>query len=313
MQKAFKDGKGYAVIMWIWALAAIITSIATILLFAAYRRQVKNTCRHLVFLKEKQTNFRLRSGLPFSELNALSDAINEILDASEKLKFETASKERNLKEAITNISHDIRTPLTSLDGYFQLLNAADSEKERKQYVDIIQNRINNLKEMLEELFTYTKLQDEAYVLQTEPMDVNGCVCSAILSFYNEFREKGIVPQTEFCEDSMIIKGNAEAVKRIVQNILKNVLEHGSKEVVIELKRTNSQVLFICSNKVENPENIDITQIFSRFYKADPARTHSSTGLGLAIAKSLAECMDGRMTAELEGDWFKMQVEFLALR
>ena len=135
----------------------------------------------------------------------------------------------------------------------------------------------------------------------------------ILSFYNEFREKGIVPQTEFCEDSMIIKGNPEAVKRIVQNILKNVLEHGSKEVVIELKRTNSQVLFICSNKVANPENIDITQIFSRFYKADPARTHSSAGLGLAIANSLAECMDGRMTAELKGDWFKMQVEFLALR
>lgn len=295
--------------MWVWALAATAAGIVMFFLFLAYRRQVKDTCRHLAFLKEKQTNFRLRSGLPFSELNELSDSVNEILDASEKLRRETAAGERNLKEAITNISHDIRTPLTSLDGYFQLLKESASKEEREQYAAIIQNRIDSLKEMLEELFTYAKLQDKAYVLQIEPIEFSQYVCSAILSFYNEFRERCIVPRTEFCEDGMMIRGNAEAVRRIVQNIVKNVLEHGSKEVVMELKRTDSQVMFLCSNKVPNPESIDITQIFSRFYKSDPARTHSSTGLGLAIAKSLAECMDGRMTAELEGDWFKIQVEF----
>lgn len=299
--------------MWIWAVSATVISILSILLFLSYRRQVKNTCRHLAFLKEKKSNFRLRSGLPFPELNELSDAINEILDASERLIQEAASGERSLKEAITNISHDIRTPLTSLDGFFQLLKKTDSKEEQMQYIRIIQNRIDSLKGMLEKLFDYTKLQDEAYQLQMEPTDFSQCVCSTLLSFYNEFEQRKIVPQTDFSEGSIHINGNAEAVKRIVQNVLKNALEHGSREVVLELKQTDSQAVFSCANKVEHPETIDMTQIFSRFYKSDPARTHSSAGLGLAIAKSLTECMNGTMAAELSGDWFKMTVEFPVLR
>lgn len=295
--------------MWIWAVAATAISITLTLLFTAYRRQVKNTCRHLAFLKEKRSNFRLRSGLPFPELNELSDAINEILDTSERLIQEAVSGERSLKEAIMNISHDIRTPLTSLDGFFQLLKKTESKEEQMQYILIIQNRIDSLKEMLEKLFDYTKLQDEAYRLQMEPMDFSQCVCSTLLSFYNEFEEKQIIPQTDFIDDSIYINGNVEAVKRIVQNVLKNVLEHGSREVVLELKQTDSQVMFSCSNKVEHPEAIDIAQVFSRFYKSDPARTHSSTGLGLAIAKSLTECMSGTMAAELSEDWFRIKVEF----
>lgn len=298
--------------MWIWAVAATAVSLILILLFLAYRRQVKDTCRHLAFLKEKQSNFRLRSGLPFPELNELSDAINEILDSSERLIQEAAFGKRSLKEAITNISHDIRTPLTSLDGFFQLLKKTDSKEEQIQYICIIQNRIDSLKEMLEKLFDYTKLQDEAYRLQLEPMEFSQCVCSTLLSFYKEFEEKQIVPQTDFFDGSIYINGNTEAVKRIVQNMLKNALEHGSREVVLELKQTDSQAVFSCANKVEHPEAIDMAQIFSRFYKSDPARTHSSTGLGLAIAKSLTECMNGTITAELLGEWFRMKVEFPVL-
>ncbi len=295
--------------MWIWAVAATAISIILVLLFRAYRRQVKDTCRHLAFLKEKKSNFRLRSGLPFPELNELSDAINEILDASEQLIQEAALGKRSLKEAITNISHDIRTPLTSLDGFFQLLKKTDSKEEQMQYVCIIQNRIDSLKEMLEKLFDYAKLQDEAYQLQMEPIDFSQSVCSTLLSFYNEFEERQIVPQTNFVDGSIYINGNVEAVKRIVQNVLKNALEHGSREVALELKQTDSQVIFSCSNKVEHPEAIDVTQIFSRFYKSDPARTHSSTGLGLAIAKSLTELMNGTIVAEISEDWFRINIDF----
>lgn len=298
--------------MWIWAVAATAASLALMLLFLSYRRQVKNTCRHLAFLKEKRSNFRLRVGLPFPELDELSDAINKLLDDSERLVQEAASGERSLKEAITNISHDIRTPLTSLDGFFQLLKKTESEEEQMQYISIIQNRIDSLKELLEKLFDYTKLQDEAYRLQIEPIDFSQCVCSTLLSFYNEFEGKQIVPQTDFFDGIIYINGNAEAVKRIVQNVLKNVLEHGSREVVLELKQVDSQAVFSCANKVEHPEAIDIAQIFSRFYKSDPARTHSSTGLGLAIAKSLTECMNGKMAAELSEDWFRIKAEFPVL-
>ena len=114
---------------------------------------------------------------------------------------------------------------------------------------------------------------------------------------------------ELCEERIQILGNQKAVYRLVQNILKNVLEHGSKEVHIRLKSENGRVGLICENQVEQPEAIDITQVFARFYKSDPARTHSSTGLGLAIAKGLAERMEGTMTAEIVADRFRVSVWF----
>ena len=293
--------------MLIWVIIATLISVMTILTFIAYRRQVKNTCRHLAFMKNNKTNLRLRSGLPFKELYELSDNVNELLDNSDELRHKAEHNEQNLKDAITNISHDIRTPLTSLDGFFQLLKKADSEEERTQCVDVIQNRINNLKYMLEELFTYTKLQNEDYKLQTEPVDIVRCVSSALVSFYNEFQEKGIEVQADFTDEEIVVDCNAEAVQRIIQNVLKNVLDHGSKSVEMTLKQENERVIFSCSNRVDNPDSIDISQIFTRFYKSDPVRTHSSTGLGLAIAKGLAERMNGGMTAEVEGEWFKVRV------
>ena len=293
--------------MLIWAIIATIVSVITISIFIAYRRQVKNTCRHLAFMKKNKTNLRLRTGLPFKELYELSDNVNELLDNSDELRKKAEHNEQNLKDAITNISHDIRTPLTSLDGFFQLLKNADSEEERTQCVDVIQNRINNLKYMLEELFTYTKLQNEDYTLQTESVDIVRCVSSTLVSFYNEFQEKGIEVQADFTDKEVVVDCNAEAIQRIVQNVVKNVLNHGNKAVKMILKQENKRVVFSCSNKIDNPDSIDVTQVFTRFYKADPARTHSSTGLGLAIAKGLAERMNGGMTAEVEREWFKVRV------
>ena len=295
--------------MLIWAITATVLSVAILILFIAYRRQVRSTCRHLAFMKQHKTNLRLHSNLPFSELYELEDSINALLDGADELRHKAEHNEQNLKDAITNISHDIRTPLTSLDGFFQLLKNADSEEEREQCVEVIQNRINNLKYMLEELFTYTKLQNQDYQLQTEPVELTQCIGSALIAFYNDFQEKGIDVQTAFAEEEITVNCNPEAVQRIVQNVLKNVLDHGSKAVKVALKREKERVVFTCANQVDNPNRIDISQLFTRFYKADPARTHSSTGLGLAIAKGLAERMHGGMSAALEDDWFAVTVWF----
>ncbi len=291
--------------MLIWAIIATLISVMTILTFIAYRRQVKNTCRHLAFMKNNKTNLRLRSGLPFKELYELSDNVNELLDNADNIRQKAEHNEQNLKDAITNISHDIRTPLTSLDGFFQLLKNADDEEERLQCIDVIQNRINNLKYMLEELFTYTKLQNVDYKLKTESIDIVHCISSAILGFYNEFHNKCIEVETDFIEEELSVECNFEAVQRIVQNVLKNVLDHGSTVVKMSLKKEGTRIIFSCSNKIEHSGNIDISRIFTRFYKSDPARTNSSTGLGLAIAKGLAEHMNGGMKAEISNDWFEI--------
>lgn len=214
-----------------------------------------------------------------------------------------------MKETITNLSHDIRTPLTSLDGYFQLLVQSDSEQERQHYLEVIQNRLQSLKDMLEELFTYTKLQDAEYTLELTRMDFTQCVCDTAFSFYDAFQDRSVTSQADFTEKQLLIDGNEQAVRRIVQNILKNALTHGKSLISLALFRTDGAVCFRCENDVEHPEEIDIEQVFSRFYKADSARTRVSSGLGLSIAKGLAEKMNGTITAALQDNRFSIELRF----
>lgn len=295
--------------MTAWAITATVAAIIAILILNAYRRQVKKTCRQLTFLKENQTNLHLTSELPFQELYDLIDSINDVMDLSREMQNNSRQSEDSLKETITNLSHDIRTPLTSLDGYFQLLSQSTSEEERQHYIEVIQSRIASLKDLLEELFTYTKLQNENYVLALEMLDFGKCVFDTVFSFYDEFQRKSIEPQIDFCEDRLPMLGNLEATRRALQNIIKNALEHGQKQIVFITKSEEEQVIFRCMNDVENLDEIDMTQVFSRFYKADSARSSTSTGLGLSIAKGLVEKMGGSITAEINENLFCVEIRF----
>lgn len=294
--------------MLIWAIIA--TAVALILLITgiSYRRQVRKTCRLLAFTKGHRTNLRLTASLPFRELNDLVDGINEILDKAREIERSTLHSENSLKETITNLSHDIRTPLTSLDGYFQLLSQAGTQEEREHYIAVIKERIGSLKWMLEELFTYTRLQNESYDLELGPVDFSKCVYDTAFSFYDEFQRRGIEPEISFYEGVLMVSGNREAFLRILQNIIKNALEHGRSRVSISLTHRDGYCVFCCANDVLNPDEIDINQVFTRFYKADTARTHTSTGLGLAIAKSLAEKLGAELTAELTDEPVRKSIE-----
>ena len=298
--------------MVLWAVAATLLMIILILMFYAYRRQVRKICRQLTFQKDHRTNMRLTASLPFSELNDLIDGINEIIDLSHETELIAQRNEIGLKETITNLSHDIRTPLTSMDGYFQLLQQSGSEQDRLHYINVIQSRISVLKEMLEELFTYTKLQNEAYTLELEPLDFGKCIRDTLFSFYDELQNRGIIPEISFYEGPLPVIGNEEALHRTTQNIIKNALEHGNTSISLGLTCEKSEVVFCCSNDVQNPDEIDTSKVFTRFYKADSARTHSSTGLGLFISKGLVERMNGRITASLQDNVFTIEIRFTLL-
>ena len=295
--------------MVLWAISTTVAIIILFVIIGAYRRQIKKICRQLAFQKGHRTNMRITASLPFPELNRLIDGINEIIDLSHEIEYSAQRNETSLKDTITNLSHDIRTPLTSLDGYFQLLLQCPSEQERSHYIEVIQSRISVLKEMLEELFTYTKLQNEAYTLELSPVDFGKCVRDTVFSFYDEFQGKRIVPKIDFCEEPLPIIGNEEALHRTIQNIIKNAVEHGNTSILFGLTREKSKAVFRCSNDVKNPDDIDTSKVFDQFYKADSARTHTSTGLGLFIAKGLTERMNGQIIAFLQEKSFSVEISF----
>lgn len=292
-----------------WAVFATFTTIILCIIFLIYRRQVQENCRQLAFLHKNKTNLRLTGSPPFRELNELVDNINLLLDDIADRERENLRSETILRESITNLSHDIRTPLTSMSGYFDLLVQSASDEEKEHYIQIIKSRLGSLESMLEELFIYARLQDQNYRIELTMVDFGKCVFDLVFSYYEEFESKGIVPQIDFCEEQCFIQGNEEALHRVLQNMIKNGLVHGVGNIRFCLKQEAGWAIFICANTVQKGIHIDVNQIFKRFYKIDEARSQTSSGLGLSIAKGLTERMQGEISARLDGNWFEITARF----
>lgn len=274
-----------------------------------YQRQVKDICRQLSFLMKHDSNMLITRETDWGGIGELADILNEWLEMKRKEKKEYLKKEEMISDTYMNLSHDIRTPLTSLDGYFQLMENSEDVDEQKRYMKIIQERISSLKDMLEELFTFTKLKNDTFQLELTTSCINKILKSTIFSYYDEWTSRKIVPRIEISDELLYVNGNEQAIRRMLQNIIKNGLDHGEKKIRISLFREKEQVYLQISNQVEHLEEIDVSQVFERFYKADRARSKTSSGLGLSIAKELVLHMDGEISARIENKEFCVEAIF----
>lgn len=290
-------------------LALLFVLLLFIWIFQKYQRQIKDICRQLQFLKDHDSNMMLGSEIRFGGMGELIDILNEIVKLRKQERKKYLDKEKIISDTYTNLSHDIRTPLTSLDGYFQLLEESRNIEEQKHYIMVIQERISSLKDMLEELFTFTKLKNDSYVLELNPCSLNRILKETLFSYYDNWKANGIEPEFDLTEESLMIEGNPQALKRVIRNIIKNGFEHGEKYFVVCLKKEKNTAVLCLKNMVADPDKIDTQQVFERFYKADKARSENSTGLGLSIAKEFVVRMKGEIRADIDRSWFCVKLVF----
>ena len=274
-----------------------------------YQRQVKDICRQLAFLMKHDSNMLIHREFGLGGIGMLSDRLNDLLELRRKEKQYYQEKETLIADTYTNLSHDIRTPLTSLDGYFQLMEACENVEEQRRYLNIIHERIHSLNEMLEELFMFTKLKNESYRLELTSCCINRILKETVFSYYDDWVRREIQPDIQITEEQLYIDGNKQGLSRIIQNVIKNGLDHGEKKIRIVLKREQNQAVLRISNQVTASEQIDIEHVFDRFYKADAARSKTSTGLGLSIAREFVRRMNGEIGAKIEENKFIVEMSF----
>ena len=274
-----------------------------------YQRQVKDICRQLAFLMKHDSNMLIHREFGLGGIGMLSDRLNDLLELRRKEKQYYQEKETLIADTYTNLSHDIRTPLTSLDGYFQLMEACENVEEQRRYLNIIHERIHSLNEMLEELFMFTKLKNESYRLELTSCCINRILKETVFSYYDEWVRREIQPDIQITEEQLYIDGNKQGLSRIIQNVIKNGLDHGEKKIRIVLKREQNRAVLRISNQVIASEHIDIEHVFDRFYKADAARSKTSTGLGLSIAREFVRRMNGEIGAKIEENEFIVEMSF----
>ena len=272
-------------------------------------RQIKEICRQLSYIEKEDTNRIVTVQIRGFGIGKMENHINDILLKERNRRKVYMDKEERIQQVYTNLSHDIRTPLTSMDGYVQLLGQVKDEEKQKKYLKIIRERIESLKEILEELFTFTKLKDPDYELALRELSVNRLLKQTIFSYYDNWQVRGIEPQLDIVEEEIKILGNETALKRTFQNIIKNALLHGKKDIFIGLQKEGQQAVLLFENSISGEQQVDTDQIFERFYKGDASRTHASTGLGLSNAKEFVELMQGEISASVVEGRFKIEIRF----
>ena len=285
-----------------------VLSLALVFILISLLSQMKSIRSQVHFISRNETNKRLTFYGKSRSFQKLASDINEILDSYDERHEKILREDKEIKDTLTNMSHDIRTPLTSLKGYFELLELTDDPEERKKYSNIINGRIDSLSEILETMFLYTKVSNVNFKISIDPIDCSSVVLNTLFEYYDDFQEKGYNVDVE---EGVRILGNEQSLKRIMQNLIRNSLVHGERDVKLSLKpvEDGKKVEITVDNLMEEGQNPDVSKVFDRYYKGDVSRHTGSSGVGLSVVKKLVESMNGEIKAVVEGRRFKIIMTF----
>ena len=215
-------------------------------------------------------------------------------------------------ELITNVSHDIKTPLTSIINYVDLLKKEEIENDTAQeYILTLERQSNRLKKLIEDLVEASKAATGNLAVNLAPCDIGVLLSQSIGEFDERFNNANVTPLLKKPEESVIIKADARHLWRVIDNLLNNICKYSQPETraYIDVKAVNNKAVITLKNVSRYELNISPDELMERFVRGDKSRNTEGSGLGLSIAKSLTELQQGKMSIEVDGDLFKVTLEF----
>lgn len=282
--------------IWGWVSVGILIAIIIVLLIKMYILQKSVKEIEVAFADRliTDTNVLIDVSGNNKHMRHLANMINGELRKlrTERHRFQQGDLE--LKSAVTNISHDLRTPLTAISAYLDLLDHTEKSADAERYVEIIKNRTEVLKQLTEELFQYSVITSPEYDNRVEPVAVNGVLEESILGFYAVLQEKSIIPDICITGKKVIRKVNRGALVRVFSNLLNNAIKYSDGDLKVALTDTG-KITF--SNTAAGLSEVDVKRLFDRFYTVENAR--KGAGLGLSISRILIEQMNGTISAQYE--------------
>lgn len=278
----------------------ILLGVCIIALFFAFRlfrlkRQLRDITAQLNERTNENTEKKITVALIDGDLSRLAAAVNRTLDLQKKLRIDMRRSELKLKDSIASLSHDLRTPLTSILGYLQLsLEPECPSDKRRNYLETADDKAHALKSMIGSLYELSALDIRETPLQTEKIDLNLLLGDVLAGQYEAFQKLGITLNLNRPGHPVWIVGDPVACTRIIQNLLNNSLRYAKQSVKIQLQEAGNYAFFSICNPAPNLKAEDIKHLFERFYTADRSRSSKGSGLGLYIVKTLLEKMNGKI-------------------
>ena len=280
--------------MWLWVSIGMMSVIIVLLLLKIYalHKAAKEIESAFADRLTTDTNTLIDISSADRTMRRLADSINIQLRRLRKERHRFVQGDLELKNAVTNISHDLRTPLTAICGYLDLLEEEKMTEKAERYISIIRNRAELLSQLTEELFRYSIIVSSENNQKSEPVNVGSVLEESVASFYTALKERKIVPNIQLTEEKVIRTLDRSALSRVFSNLLNNVIKYSDGDLDITLSKTGT---IIFTNTASGLNEVQAGRLFDRFYTVEAAR--KSTGLGLTIARTLMEQMGGAISAE----------------
>lgn len=293
----------------------IISILVIVCLILAYKsfsqkNKLKKLKKQLDFIYENETNKEITLEGSNKELIEISRTINKILEKNKNDNIKLRQMQKSMKNTLTSISHDLRTPLTSISGYIQMIERETTPEERKEeYLQVIKGRVDTVKTILNQLFEYIRLENDELLVKRERINVGDILKDVIAMYYYDYLEKNVEPEILIPEEEIFVDGDKNGLKRVFSNIIYNSLIHGEKDYKIELVQEVEKVYLTFENYTTSIEEKDAELVFERFFTSDKSKNKQTTGLGLCISKLLVEKMGGKIKSSMKKNIFEINIFF----
>ncbi len=290
--------------------------IILVILFARLfyiKKQIKSVTNQLIDINENNIEKKITIGLINPEIEALTKVINDTINMIKQCQASKVNFENDLKQTIANMSHDLRTPLTSIKGYIQFLKLDNvSDEDKKEYLNIAEQRTKSLESLLNDFYELSLVESVDFELNLKKINITNILQETLIGKYNDFINRDLKPDIQIPNENIYIIAEKKSLERIIENLLSNAIKYARDNVSICLEIYRNTVLLKITNTVTNLSSEDVEKIFDRFYMADKIRSGSGTGLGLSIAKGLIEKMNGNIIANMHDDMLSICCEFKIL-
>lgn len=283
-------------------------SIVLLFLLILQKREIKNISIQINEIKFKDTNELVHTLGGEQTCMELINEINSLLHIMRDIKIDYRQKNHALEQMMMNISHDLRTPLTSAMGYINIIKSCNlPQEEKEREIEIIEKRLIRLEELLNSFFEFSKIISSDKPPETEKLKPVALLEEAIAHYFDDYCGQDREITFRHSQTKQTIRSNRNMLIRIFDNLIGNALKHGTGDLSISLEESDC-VLIRFENELVNSD-IDVERVFDEFYTTDISRTKGNTGLGLAIAKQFTQMLGGNIYAEYDGIFFSVTVEF----
>lgn len=284
---------------------AIITALVLLFLLIVQRHEIKGVTRQLGYLKNKDTNELVHTVGTNKELIG---EINSLLREIRENRIEYVRKNHAVEQMMTNISHDLRTPLTSAMGYIQIIRNSDlSEDEKSRELSIVEQRLIRLEELINSFFEFSQIVSSGKAPEKETVNLVAVLEEAVVHYFDDYQNQNRKIILNCGEQRLSINSNKNMLLRIFDNLISNSLKHGEGDLSISVN-INDENRIRFENNLSDP-SVDISHIFDEFYTTDISRTKGNTGLGLAISKQFTEMLGGSISARNADGRFELILSF----